>query len=71
MFLRHIPSGGIVEILDLETLTNPFKNEVKGRFHAGDEVPPSAGFRKSDMEFLSNERLPRCWIDQHYKERKI
>ena len=40
MFLRHNPSGGIVEILDLEALTDPFKTEVKGRFHAGDEMLP-------------------------------
>lgn len=71
MFLRHNPSGGIVEILDLEALTNPFKTEVKGRFHAGDEMLQPTGFKKSDMVFLSSERLPRCWVDQHYKERKI
>jgi hypothetical protein len=29
------------------------------------------GFRKTDMLFLSGEHLPRCWLDRHYKERKI
>lgn len=71
MFLRHKSSGDIVEILDLEALFDPFKAEVKGRFHAGEELPDPTGFRKSDMVFLSSERLPRCWVDPHYKERKI
>ena len=47
------------------------RNEVKGRFHAGEEMPDPTGFRKSDMTFLSGERLPRCWVDPYYKERKI
>ena len=71
MFLRHVSSGDIVEVMDVEALSNPFRNEVKGRFHAGEETPDPAGFRKSDMTFLSGERLPRCWVDPYYKERKI
>ncbi len=71
MFLRHVASGDIVEVMDLESLFDPFRNEFKGRFHAGEEMPDPSGFRKSDMIFLSGERLPRCWVDPHYKERKI
>lgn len=71
MFLRHAVSGDVVEIMDQEALFDPFRNEVKGRFHAGEEMPEPTGFRKSDMAFLSGERLPRCWTDPHYKERKI
>ena len=71
MFLRHIPSGDLVEVLDLETLFDFFKPEVKGRLHAGDSKPAPTGFRKSEMAFLSGEHLPRCWLDPHYQERKI
>lgn len=71
MFLKHNPSGDIVEVLDLEALFDPFRIEIKGRFHAGEEMPDPAGFRKSDMVFLSGERLPRCWIDPHYRERRV
>ena len=71
MFLRHVSSGDIEEVMDVEALSNPFRNEVKGRFHAGEEMPDPTGFRKSDMTFLSGERLPRCWVDPYYKERKI
>lgn len=71
MFLKHKSSGDIVEILDIEALTNPFRIEVKGRFHAGEEMPDPSGFQKTSMVFLSGEHLPRCWVDPHYKERKI
>lgn len=71
MFLRHKPSNDIVEVMDLEALFDPFRIEVKGRFHAGEEMQDPTGFRKSDMLFLSGEHLPRCWVDPHYKERKI
>jgi len=71
MFLKHKPSGDLVEVLDLEAPFDPFRTEVRGRFHAGEEMPDPAGFRKADMTFLSGEHLPRCWVDPHYKERKI
>lgn len=71
MFLRHKPSSDIVEVMDLEALFDPFRTEVEGRFHAGEEMQDPTGFRKSDMLFLSGEHLPRCWVDPHYKERKI
>jgi len=71
MFLKHKPSGDIVEILDLEALFDSFRTEVKGRFHAGEEMPDAAGFRKSERVQLSGEHLPRCWVDPHYRERKI
>jgi hypothetical protein len=71
MFLRHKPSGDIVEVMDMDDLFDPFKAEIKGRFHAGEEMQEPAGFRKSDMQFLSGERLPQCWVDPHYQERKI
>ncbi|WP_372523504.1 acetyltransferase [Sulfuricaulis sp.] len=71
MFLMHKPSGDIVEVMDLEALFDPFRIEVEGRFHAGEEMQDPTGFRKSDMLFLSGEHMPRCWVDPHYKERRI
>ena len=68
VFLRHRPSSDLVEILDLEALFDPLKCETKGRFHAGDEIPNPAGFTKTDLMFPSGERLPRCWVDSHYRK---
>lgn len=71
MFLKHKPSSNIVEVMDLEALFDPFRTDFKGRFHAGEEMQDPTGFHKTDMQFLSGEHLPRCWLDRYYKERKI
>jgi hypothetical protein len=66
MYLRHVASGDLVEVLDLEALFDPFQTAVRGRFHAGEELPEPALFEKSGLKFPSGERLPRCWVDAHY-----
>ena len=68
MYLMHKPSGDLVEVLDLGGLFDPFKDEVPGRFHAGEELQEPASFMKSELVFPSGEGLPRCWVDAHYKE---
>ena len=67
MYLRHTPSGDLVEILDMTALIDPYRGEVQGRFHAGEELQDPAPFRKAELEFPSGEPLPRCWIDPHYR----
>lgn len=69
MFLKHKPSGDGVEVLDLGALFDPFKRELTGRFHWGEEMSEPAAFLKSELVFPSVEPLPRCWVDPHYKER--
>ncbi len=68
MFLRHIPSGDLVEVLDTTVLFDPFLGEVPARFHAGEEMPEPAVFPKSELAFPSGEPLPRCWVDPRYRE---
>lgn len=68
MYLKHEPSGDMVEILDMDKLFDPFVAEVSGRFHAGEEMQEPAPFRKADLIFPSGESLPRCWTDPHYRE---
>jgi len=68
MYLKHKSSGDMVEVLDLEALFDPFKTSVPGRFHAGEELQEPAVFEKSDLMFPSDEPLPRCWVDAHYRD---
>lgn len=68
MYLKHKPSGDLVEILDLRGLVDPFQSLVAGRFHAGEELQEPANFAKADLIFPSGEVLPRCWIDAGYRE---
>jgi hypothetical protein len=67
MYLKHKASGDLVEILELGSLFDPFKTEVLGRFHVGEEMQEPTDFSKSELMFPSGETLPRCWIDGHYK----
>ena len=69
VYLKDTQSGDLVEILDLAALFDPFKSEVTGRFHAGEELQDPQVFRKADLVFPSDEKLPRCWIDPRYRER--
>ncbi len=68
MFLEHKPSGDLVEILDLEALFDPFRTEVTGRSHCGEELQDPNPFLKTELLFPSGEALPRCWVDPRYRE---
>ncbi|MDO9371112.1 MAG: acetyltransferase [Gammaproteobacteria bacterium] len=67
MFLKHKKTGDMVEMLDTDALFDPCKSSVSGRFHVGEEMPEPASFDKSELVFPSDEKLPRCWIDPHYR----
>jgi len=68
MYLRHQPSGDLVEILDLYALFNPLRGEVSGRLHVGEELQEPESFAKAELAFASGEALPRCWRDPHYRD---
>lgn len=68
MYLKHKPSGDLVEVMDLDALFDPYKAEFTGRFHWGEELQDPAMFAKAEMIFPSGEPVPRCWVDAHYRE---
>jgi hypothetical protein len=67
MFLQNKSSATLIKITDLETLFNPFKNEIDGRIQEGEEEQDIEAFPKQDLTFASGEDLPRCWIDPNYR----
>jgi hypothetical protein len=67
MYLKHKPTGDLVEILDLRSLIDPYRAKAVGRFHAGEEMQDPANFSKAEMIFPSGESLPRCWVDPQYR----
>lgn len=68
MYLKHQATGDLVEVLDVALLFDPCALTLSGRLHAGEEMQDSATFNKSDLVFPSGEKLPRCWLDAHYRE---
>ncbi|MEG5000240.1 MULTISPECIES: acetyltransferase [unclassified Microcoleus] len=71
MLLQEKESGDLVEILDIETLVSPSKNQVSGRIQAGEEEQDPANFPKDKLVFPSGEVLPRCWVEENYKTKGL
>ena len=71
MYLKHQPSGNLVEVLSLKDLFDPCRPAIVGRFHAGEELQEPASFTKTELAFPSGETLPRCWVDCHYREEAL
>ncbi len=67
MFLKTKSHGELVELLEVQNLYDPFKTEILGRFHAGEEMQDPEMFLKSELVFPSDEPLPQCWLDPDYK----
>jgi hypothetical protein len=70
MYLKHVPSGDLVEVIDLAGLFDPFEKGVQGRIHAGEELQDAARFAKAELVFPSGEALPRCWVDPDYRAQR-
>lgn len=68
MYLKHIPTGDLVEVLDLTDVINPTSPNIRARSYAGDVVHQPEYFLKSELQFPSGEPLPLCWSDGHYNE---
>lgn len=68
MYLKHKPSGDLLEVMDMSALIDPFRPQVRGRFHWGEELQEPADYAKSDLVFPSGEALPRCWVDANYRQ---
>ena len=68
MFLKHVPSDELVEVIDLPDVINPNTPTVRARAHTGDLIQRPENFLKSELAFPSGEALPQCWIDAHYYE---
>ena len=71
MLFNEKATGHMVEVLSVGDLVDLFKDEVVGRYQYGEEVQDPEKFRKSDLVFLSGERLPRCWTDPHYRDDEL
>lgn len=67
MYLKSKNNGDLVEVLDIKSLVDPFRDKLAGRFHAGEEMQDPANFAKADLVFPSGEALPRCWTDPEYR----
>ena len=63
MFLKHIPSGELVEVIDLPDVINPYTPTIRARSHSGEVIQRPENFLKTELAFPSGESLPVCWIE--------
>ena len=68
MFLKQKQTGDLIEVLAIADLYNPFKIEILGQSHCGEEMQDPEMFPKSELIFPSGEPLPICWINSQYNE---
>lgn len=68
MFLKHIPSGELVEVIDLTDVINPVSRTIRARSYGGEIIKRPDNFLKSELAFPSGEALPLCWVDSQYYE---
>ena len=71
MYMKQHSSGHLVEIMKLEDLYDPFNPTVMGRLHFGEEMQEPEVFEKTELVFLSNEPLPACWTNPHYRDHEL
>lgn len=71
MFLQDKLHHEMIEILSLSDLFDPFNKTLIGRYQHGEEVQDPEKFNKSNLQFLSGEALPECWLDAHYRDNEL
>jgi hypothetical protein len=71
MFLKQRATGRLVEVLSQRDLFNPMQASIIGRFHVGEELQEPERFEKMDLVFPSDEPMPRCWTDIHYRDAAV
>lgn len=66
MFLQIKDSRDLVKIVDIQELLDPTIKTVHAQEQEGQETDI---YQKVELVFPSGEKLPRCWLDAHYRER--
>lgn len=71
MFLKQRTTGKLIEVLSQQDLFNPMHETIIGRYHAGEELQEPEHFEKADLVFTSDEPMPKCWTDVHYRDAAV
>jgi hypothetical protein len=67
MLLQEKETGNLLEVIDLQALSDPSEETVVCRDQSGQEEQDSEKYGKQGLVFPSGETLPRCWIDADYR----
>lgn len=67
MLLQDKETGNAIEINDLLALISPLKETVLAQGQTGEEEQEPEEFKKENLVFPSGESLPRCWVNENYR----
>lgn len=67
MFLQTKQMGTLVEVLDVEALSDPTEVKIRIKDQEGQEEQEPTTIAKENLIFPSGENLPRCWVDADYR----
>ena len=69
MFLQIKDSRDLVKIVDIQELLDPTIKTVHAQEQEGQEEQETDIYQTVELVSPSREKLPRCWLDAHYRER--
>ena len=68
MFLKHVPTNDLIEVIDLTDVINSHSPTILARSHSGEVIQRPENFLKTELAFPSGEPLPLCWFTSHEHE---
>lgn len=68
MFLKHVPTDDLIEVIDLTDVINSHSPTILARSHSGEVIQRPEHFLKTELAFPSGEPLPLCWVESHATE---
>ena len=68
MFLKHVPTDDLIEVIDLTDMINPHSPTILARSHSGEVIQRPENFLKTELAFPSGGSLPLRWIASHEHE---
>ncbi|WP_069789499.1 acetyltransferase [Cyanobacterium sp. IPPAS B-1200] len=66
MLLQNKRTRNLVEVIDLQSLTDPNDSRILIQIQAGEEEQDPEPMKKKNLNFPSGEDLPICWLDVNY-----
>lgn len=71
MLLKHKSTGKLMQVVEVQNLTNPLRSQALVQLHYGEEPQDPEELDKGALVFPSGEPLPRAWTDPNYRDHEV
>ena len=69
VYLKHVPTDDLVEVIDLQDVINPYATTVLARGYTDERLQRTDRYPKTELIFPSGEALPQCWTERSFHDR--